>query len=115
MIEVNIKIIKDENDIAQSIEYNLTGFSKNIWLGIYVNGNRFVKFRTNTVGKAIGILDTLPDSFNIPLKSLGNFNAKIKNPPTSGIIAGQTTVIEDSDNEGLDNVGTWSIDVRYDY
>ena len=114
---IEVQILRDGNLNPIGIYYNLSGLPVRTWFGIYIDGVRHYRFRTNNQGSLEGTLSPIPPEYYDYLISLGGFKFTIRdaeNIPDSGIIAGISDVVEDTDNEGLPNVGTHEIDLRYD-
>lgn len=114
---IEVQILRDGNLDPTGIYYNLSGLPVRTWFGIYINGVRYNRFRTNNQGVLQGTLSPIPSEYFDYLISLGGFKNTIRdsnNLPTSGRIAGIADVVEDTDNEGLPNIGSHEIDLRYD-
>lgn len=117
---ISVIITKDINDKVIKIDYDLINVGKNQWFALWINDTKIKRFRTNNFGNLIGSQNTIPVEYIIPMLALGSFSTRWSDDtriPSTGIIAGQTVIVEDSDNEGIEivpNVGTWALDVRYD-
>ena len=115
------KVIIDEEEenyewIPTGVEYNVIGLKKNRWLGLFINDIEILRFRTNVNGERSGSEDMVPIEFHNNLIALGDFKFSIRKAsyvPVSGVIAGNRVVVEDTDNEGLPNIGEHSIELRY--
>jgi hypothetical protein len=102
------------------VDFNLVNMGVRVWYAIWVNGVKGDRFRTNNQGDVTGFQDPVPSEYINPLIAIGGFSTswadETRIPPT-GVVAGVTAVVEDSDNDGptiVPNVGTWTIEVRYD-
>lgn len=118
MIEViiEVKILRDVDLIPIGIEYNLSGLKARAWLGVFINDVEVFRFRTNSQGALGGSINPVPSEFHNDLISLGDFKFTIRDSnyvAQTGIIAGISDVVEDTDNEGLPNIGEHKIDLRY--
>ena len=114
---IDVRIFRDIDLIPTSIEYNIIGLKKNTWLGVFVNDIRVFRFRTNQNGEASGTISPVPTEYHNDLISLGDFINTIRLTTyvaESGVIAGISDVVEDTDNEGLPNIGAHEINLRYD-
>ena len=112
---IEVQILRDGNLDPTGIYYNLSGLPIRTWFGIYIDGVRHYRFRTNNQGALQGTLSPIPSEYFDYLISLGGFKFTIRDFITeSGIIAGISDIVEDTDNEGLPNVGFHEIDLRYD-
>ena len=119
MVEViiEVQVLRDGNLDPTGIEYNLSSLKKNSWLGVFIGGVRVVRFRTNNQGNVSGVLDPVPFESYDYLISVGGFKFTIRDSNyivETGIIAGISDIVEDTDNEGLPNIGSHEIDLRYD-
>ena len=114
---IEVWVLRDEYLDPTGIYYNLSGLRTRAWLGIYIDGVRVERFRTNNQGGLEGTLSPIPSEYYDYLISLGGFKNTIRDAeyvPDSGIIAGISDIVEDTDNEGLPNIGAHEIDLRYD-
>ena len=113
---IEVKIFKDENLIATRIEYNITGLKIRSWLGLFINDVEVARFRTNNQGEISGDLEPIPEEYHIHLMSLGGFMYMIRLKDyiaETGVLAGISNTVEDTDNESLPNVGDHNIELRY--
>lgn len=112
---IEVQVLRDGNLNPTGIYYNLSGLPIRTWFAIYLDGVKYYRFRTNNQGSLSGTLDPVPSEYHDYLISLGGFKFTIKDfKATTGIIAGISDVVEDTDNEGLPNIGSHEIDLRYD-
>ena len=114
---IEVQILRDGNLNPTGIYYNLSGLPIRTWFGIYIDGVIYDRFRTNNQGALEGTLSPIPSEYYDYLISLGGFKFTIRDSnyvPTSGIIAGISDIVGDTDNEGLPNIGYHEIDLRYD-
>ena len=112
-----ILITKDKDEFFKPVKlnYKISGFNTDTWFAIFLNSSRFVRFKTDLKGEALGSVCPIPESNILTLDCIGNISAKLKKNnsiPLSGIIYGATNVIKDDEDESRN--GIWSIDLRYD-
>ena len=114
---IEVQILRDGNLDPTGIYYNISGLPTRTWFGIYVDDILYDRFRTNNQGALQGTLSPIPSEYFDYLISLGGFKFTIRDSnyvATSGSIAGIADTVEDTDNEGLPNIGSHKIDLRYD-
>lgn len=114
---IEVQILRDGNLDPTGIYYNLSGLPVRTWFGIYIDNVRYYRFKTNNQGALEGTISPIPSDIFDYLISLGGFKFTIRDNstlPTTGKIAGISDIVEDTDNEGLPNIGHHEIDLRYD-
>ena len=114
---IDVQVLRDEYLDPTGIEYSLTGLKIRSWLGIYVGENRVARLRTNNQGEVSGTLSPVPSEYHDYLISLGGFKHTIRLDEyvnDTGIIAGISDEVEDTDNDGLPNVGYHELTLRYE-
>jgi hypothetical protein len=112
---IEVRILRDGNLNPTGMYYNLSGLPVRTWFAIYIDNVQYARFRTNNQGVLEGTLSPIPSEYYDYLISLGGFKYTIRDfTITSGIIAGISDIVEDTDNEGLPNIGFHEIDLRYD-
>ena len=114
---IEVQILRDGNLDPTGIYYNLSGLKVRAWLGIYIDGVQVHRFRTDNQGALEGTLSPIPSEYHDYLISLGGFKNTIRLAsyvPETGKIAGISDIVEDTDDEGLSNIGYHEIDLRYE-
>ena len=116
---IEVQILRDGNLDPTGIYYNLSGLPIRTWFAIYIDGVKYDRFRTNNQGALEGTLSPIPFEYFNYLISLGGFKFTITDNSSillrsTGILAGISDIVEDTDNEGLPNIGFHQIDLRYD-
>lgn len=108
---------QDETRTPQSIDWSVIGLPRRTWFGLYLGETRIFRFRTDNDGNASGSESPVPEEYHIYLLSVGGFKFSIRLSnyiPVSDIIAGYKDIVEDTDNEGLPNIGTHELTLRYE-
>lgn len=118
--EIRITLNKDVNDITESIDYYFSGLVPSVFIGIYIGDNLFFQTFTDSDGYSEGIVNTIPSIYHDHLRNIGGLSMKVKHiyMPTTGLIAKQEVIVEDTFNDGEEefpdgSLGTHRIEVRY--
>lgn len=94
---IEVQILRDGNLDPTGIYYNIIGFSRNIWLALFVNTINVKRFKTNNNGELNGIIDPVPSEYFTVLETLGGFTAWYRDSsviPQIGLIVGLKTTDE---------------------
>ena len=110
-----VKIIINRNATTgepESINYEFSGFIPNLWLAIFLNSSKIIRFQLNSNGELSGFFNSLNESIKEILSNVGSITIENNYIPLSGTICGMSNTISDSENPDRD--GIWSLEVKYD-
>ena len=112
---IEIKVLRDASEIPTGIEYFVSGIESNSWLGLFINDDEVFRFQTDKDGNASGKTNSVSSKYYGSLDTLCGFGQVLNNAtlPKTSVIAQVESLVEDTFNDGLTNVGNHILDLRY--